>query len=123
MEDKSKISQIAKRIDEAPFGSAFVTSDFTDLAEYETVKKTIALGILPLAIRRHAAIEPSMLQDLKKHKPCEIGAINGAVCRWGRKYGVPTPVNDRIVEVIRDMESGKSQPGMEQLKRFSDLAL
>jgi len=27
------------------------------------------------------------------------------------------------VEVIRDMESGKSQPGMEQLKRFSDLAL
>lgn len=42
MEDKSKISQIAKRIDEAPFGSAFVTSDFTDLAEYETAKKTIA---------------------------------------------------------------------------------
>lgn len=42
MEDNSKISQIAKRIDEAPFGSAFVTSDFTDIAEYETVKKTIA---------------------------------------------------------------------------------
>lgn len=99
-------------------------SDIEKLLYYENpVKKMIALGILPLAIRRHAAIEPSMLQDLKKHKPCEIGAINGAVCRWGRKYGVPTPVNDRIVEVIRDMESGKSQPGMEQLKRFSDLAL
>ena len=26
----------------APFGSAFVLSDFTDLAEYETVKKGIA---------------------------------------------------------------------------------
>lgn len=42
MEDDSKISLITKRIDEAPFGSAFVTSDFTDLAEYETAKKTIS---------------------------------------------------------------------------------
>ena len=42
MEDESKISLITKRIDEAPFGSAFVTSDFTDLAEYETAKKALA---------------------------------------------------------------------------------
>ena len=42
MEDDSKISLIKKRIDEAPFGSALVTSDFTDLAEYETAKKTIS---------------------------------------------------------------------------------
>ena len=41
MEDESKTTLIARRIDEAPFGSAFVTSDFTDLAEYETAKKTI----------------------------------------------------------------------------------
>ena len=39
MEDDSKISLITKRIDEAPLGSAFVTSDFTDLAEYETARK------------------------------------------------------------------------------------
>ena len=52
MEDKSKISQIAKRLDEAPFGSAFVTSDFTDLAEYETVKKTIARLEKKGALRR-----------------------------------------------------------------------
>lgn len=42
MENASKIAQIAERICEAPFGSAFVASDFTDLAEYETAKKTIA---------------------------------------------------------------------------------
>ncbi len=42
MEENSKISQISKRIDKSPFGSAFVVSDFTDLAEYETVKKTIS---------------------------------------------------------------------------------
>lgn len=42
MEDESKFSLITKRIEESSFGSAFVTSDFTDLAEYETAKKTIA---------------------------------------------------------------------------------
>ena len=52
MEDESKISQITKRIDEAPFGSAFVTSDFTDLAEYETAKKTIARLEKKGALRR-----------------------------------------------------------------------
>ena len=29
-----------------------------------------------------------MLQDLKKGKPCEIDAINGVVCQWGRKLNV-----------------------------------
>jgi len=42
MEDLSKISLITKRVEEAPFGSAFIASDFTDLAEYETARKTIA---------------------------------------------------------------------------------
>ena len=42
MKDESNISMITKRIDEAPLGSAFVISDFTDLAEYETAKKTTA---------------------------------------------------------------------------------
>ena len=42
MKDESKISLITKRINKSPFGSAFVTSDFTDLAEYETAKKTLA---------------------------------------------------------------------------------
>lgn len=42
MKEDSKISLINKRIQEAPYGSAFVSSDFTDLADYETAKKTMA---------------------------------------------------------------------------------
>ena len=52
MENTSNISLITKRIDEAPFGSAFVTSDFTDLAEYETAKKTLARLEKKGALRR-----------------------------------------------------------------------
>ena len=82
------------------------------------VKKAVAKWILPVAMKKHAAIEPSMLQDLKKNKPCEVDAINGVVCEWGRKTGVPTPVNDKIVEIIREIQKGKRKTGKENLDVF-----
>ena len=82
------------------------------------LKKAVAKLILPVAMKKHAAIEPSMLQDLKKHKPCEVDAINGVVCEWGRKTGVPTPVNDRIAEIIREIRDGVRQTGKENLALF-----
>ena len=69
-------------------------------------------------MKKHAAIEPSMLQDLKKGKACEIDAINGVVCEWGKKKGIPTPINDRIVSLIDEIQEGKRTPSPENLKDF-----
>ncbi len=89
---------------------------------YKTgIKKALALKILPLAIKKHAGIEPSMLQDLKKGKKCEIDAINGALCREGDRTGVDTPVNDRIVSVITRIQAGELQPGEDNLKEFDGI--
>ena len=82
------------------------------------MKKALAKMILPVAMKKHAAIEPSMLQDLKKGKPCEIDAINGVVCAWGKKTGVPTPVNNRIVKLIREIQDGKRETGLDNLADF-----
>lgn len=82
--------------------------DITKLFYYKTpIKRAFGIFLLPIAMKKHREIEPSMLQDLKKGKPCEIDAINGVVCEWGRKCGVPTPVNDRIVEVIKKEQEGE----------------
>ena len=82
------------------------------------VKKAVAKLILPVAMKKHAAIEPSMLQDLKKGKPCEVDAINGVVCEWGKKTGVSTPVNDKIVEIIREIQDGRRKTGKDNLSLF-----
>ncbi len=87
------------------------------------IKKRLALTILPIAIKKHAAIEPSMLQDLKKGKKCEISAINGAVCAAARRVGVPTPVNDLIVDIVTRMEKGELTPGKDNLRLFEGLKL
>ncbi len=81
-------------------------------------RKALAKLIMPIAMKKHAAIEPSMLQDLRKHKPCEIDAINGVVCEWGRKEGIRTPVNDRIVRIIHEIQDGKRKPARENLKEL-----
>ena len=55
MDADSKTSLIIQRIENAPYGSAFVASDFTDLAEYGTAKKALARlekkGVLRRVIR------------------------------------------------------------------------
>lgn len=59
-----------------------------------------------------------MLQDLEKGKLTEVDAINGAVSDYGRKVGCPTPVNDKVVEIIHKIEKGELKPGFENLKFF-----
>ena len=85
------------------------------------LKRAIATMLIPIAMKKHRAIEPSMLQDLKKGKPCEIDAINGIICEWGRKNSVPTPINDRIVEIIKKCEAGELTPCAENIRLFDGL--
>ena len=96
--------------------------DITKLFYYKNpIKKAIGKLLIPIAMKKHALIEPSMLQDIKKGKPCEIEAINGVVCEWGKRYDIPTPVNDRIVEVIKKEQSGEIQYQYDNIKMFADL--
>ena len=72
------------------------------------LKKFILSCIMPFAMKNHRAIKSGMLHDLERGRPCEIEAINGEVCRTGRKYNVPTPYNDRIVEMVHAIERGET---------------
>jgi len=50
------------------------------------------------------AFKTSMLQSLEKGSITEIDFINGAVVRIGRKYNIPTPVNQTLVAAIKGIE-------------------
>jgi 2-dehydropantoate 2-reductase len=54
--------------------------------------------------------KPSMLQDLEQGRPTEIEVVNGGVARRGRAHGIPTPLNDHVVELVRIMETGERVP-------------
>ncbi len=96
--------------------------NITKLFNYKgALKRTFATLLIPIAMKKHRAILPSMLQDLRAGKLCEIDAINGVVCAEGKKHAVPTPINERIVDIVTRCQKGELTPSIDNLRLFDDL--
>ncbi len=86
-------------------------------AAQETANVARALGVqLPYADPVERALQvaaatatnkSSTLQDVLRGAPTELDRINGAVVREGKRLGVPTPVNEKLLRVV-------SNPRLEQ---------
>ena len=94
--------------------------DIVKLLDYRnSFKKAVSFFIIPIAIRKHALLKASMLQDIERGKKTEVDSINGAVCAQGRKVGVPTPCNDKVVEIIHLIENGNLKADRSNLSLFA----
>ena len=72
----------------------------------ESFLKSLYGELLP-PTRAH---ESSTLQDLRAGRRTEIDALNGAIVRLGRQFGIETPVNQTLCALIRTLESRKADP-------------
>ncbi len=70
-------------------------------------ERAAKMPIYKLIFNPHRALKASMLQDLEKGRKTEVDAIVGVVSEWGKKAGVPTPVSDQVVKIIKEIEDGK----------------
>jgi 2-dehydropantoate 2-reductase len=52
----------------------------------------------------------SMCQDILKRKKTEIDFLNGRIVELGRKHGVPTPINETLVDFIKFLEESNGLP-------------
>ena len=84
------------------------------------LKKAVSFALIPVAMKKHASLVASMLQDIRAGKKCEIDAINGVVCDFGRKYGVPTPFCERTVGLVHLLEEG-APITFTNIGKYSDL--
>lgn len=96
--------------------------DVVKLLDYHTkFKQKISFMLIPLAIKKHRLIKSSMLNDIAKGRTCEIDAINGVVCTYGDNVHVETPINDKIVEIVKSIESGCNTSTWDNLSLFDEL--
>jgi 2-dehydropantoate 2-reductase len=72
----------------------------------------IELDADPEALIDHAAKpevaydhKASMLQDVEAHRATEIDYLNGGIVRFGRELGVPAPLNEAILALVRGLEA------------------
>jgi 2-dehydropantoate 2-reductase len=75
----------------------------------------IALDSDPDELVDHAAKvayehRASMLQDVLAERATEVDALNGGIVRFGEEQGVPTPMNQAIVALIKGLERSWQQP-------------
>ncbi len=73
------------------------------------------------------AIDPSarvsMWWDLSQGKPSEIDYLNHAVVEQGRTLGIDCPINQRIVSLIKQVESGELKIGISGVELQRKLGL
>jgi 2-dehydropantoate 2-reductase len=51
----------------------------------------------------------SMLQDVEARRQTEVDYLNGGIVRFGREHGVPTPLNEAVVALIKGVEHSWQQ--------------
>ena len=76
---------------------------------------------LEVAMGYAGATKASMLQDLEKGAKTEVDVINGGVVESGLEYGVETPLNEHVVELMHAMERGERRPGRDALEELQAL--
>ena len=63
-----------------------------------------------------ASERPSLLQDVMRGRRTEVQYLNGYVSEQGRPVGVPTPFNDKVVELITRVPPGTLKPDPKNLE-------
>ncbi|MGH7275719.1 MAG: ketopantoate reductase family protein [Candidatus Rokuibacteriota bacterium] len=66
--------------------------------------------------KSRAGGRPSLLQDVMRRRRTEIDDLNGYVVAQGRRLGVPTPFNEKIVELFHRHPVGTLEPDPKNLE-------
>jgi 2-dehydropantoate 2-reductase len=75
-------------------------------------KRHLLLRIMGLKYKRARS---SSLTSLMRGKPTEIDYLNGFVMMRGREHNIPTPANNIIVDLVKDIEQGKRPISIDNL--------
>ncbi len=103
------------RVCELPRLRAFVTG-LVDEGKAVAAAQGIELDSDPEELIDHAAKpevaykhKASMLQDVEARRTTEVDYLNGGIVRFGREHGVPTPLNEAVVALIKGVEHSWTQ--------------
>ena len=82
----------------------------------EVIAVATALGIkldyterwtaISTLLEKATTAKASMLQDVMARRRTEIDVINGAIVAEGARFGIPTPHNQTLVDLIKALEDG-----------------
>ncbi|MGZ3427487.1 MAG: 2-dehydropantoate 2-reductase [Polyangia bacterium] len=73
-------------------------------------------GLFNMMAKKIVAIDPnarsSMWEDLQRGRKTEVDLLNGEIVRLGAQLDVPTPINQRIVDLVKEAETRGAPPAL-----------
>jgi 2-dehydropantoate 2-reductase len=81
-------------------------------ADGACVRATEGNKILTILSSYPAGTRTSMLQDFENGKRLELETLNGALIEMGKKYGLPTPVNEQVLKMLEEVAESKKQAAL-----------
>lgn len=94
----------AMKINVPPFGGKL---DYYKFISGNSITDNIRRHIILLAVGlRYSRLTSSSLTALRRGKKTETAFLNGWISRKAKEYGIPAPVNDAVVKMIEEIESG-----------------
>nr|WP_122012155.1 2-dehydropantoate 2-reductase [Maliibacterium massiliense] len=95
----------AMRLQVKPFGGKL---DYDKLmagtGALDNLRRHIMIRIVGMKFKR---LKSSSLQSLERGRPTEIDYFNGYIAKKGAQLGVNTPINSRMVSMVREIEQGR----------------
>ncbi len=76
------------------------------------------LVVMLVSKLKYKDVKPSTLQSLEKGEKTEIDIFNGYFVEKGKEVGVATPVNEKLVAMIHEIEDGKRPITPDNLEEF-----
>ena len=67
---------------------------------------------------KYRKIKSSSLQSIERGRRTEIDFLNGYICDRGKELGVPTPVNDAIRAMVREIEVSQRQMTLDNVNEL-----
>lgn len=74
--------------------------------------------IIRIIGKKYRKIKSSSLQSLERGKKTEVENYNGYISDKGRKFHIPTPVNNQLTQMVIEIESGERQITPANLKEL-----
>jgi len=64
---------------------------------------------------KYRRVKSSSLQSLERGKPTEVDYLNGYIIKKAKQYNIPVPVNEKLVNMVKQIEAGKIRIDRENL--------
>jgi len=80
------------------------------------LKRYLTIRIIGFKYRR---IKSSSLQSLERGRRTEIDYLNGYICEQGKAWGVATPLNNAVRQMVLEIENGQRQMSLDNLDKLA----